>query len=164
MEHIKVLSLNCRGQTRFSVSKQQQIQDIVKTHHIDILLCQETSLDQDSFNVCEFILTNFTKIINNAHNEFGTSCLVKNSFLIEDIYKDSEGRIIMFNVGDITFVNVYLPSGTDAVSRNKREKMLASTLPNLLINRKCSGIIGVDWNCKINKSDCTNHPEIKMSP
>ena len=70
----------------------------------------------------------------------------------------------MFNIGEITFVNVYLPSGTDSLSRNQRENMLGETLPNLLHKRKREGILIGDWNCIVNKEDSLFHPESKISP
>ena len=77
---------------------------------------------------------------------------------------DTEGRLIIFEISGITFGNLYLPSGTDAGSRSSREKYFAETIPQILVNRQVSGCIGGDFNCIINKQDCTAHPEAKMSP
>ena len=164
MNSLKIVSLNCRGQTKMNLAKQLQIQDFLKVYNIDILMCQETSVDDDTFNLCDFIKSNFTIIINNSHNEYGTCCLIKNSFKIGDVSFDTEGRIIIFNLADFTFVNVYLPSGTDAITRSKREKIISESLPNLLINRKREGILLGDWNCIVCKEDSMKYPEIKISP
>ena len=77
---------------------------------------------------------------------------------------DTEGRAIVFNLGNITLGNFYAHSGTDAVSRGNREHFCGEIIPNLLINRKDSGEIGGDWNCITRKEDCTQYPESKMSP
>ena len=49
--------------------------------------------------------------------------------------------------------NLYLPSGTDSVSKNSREKYFAETIPQLLLNRLDYGCIGGDMNCITNKRD-----------
>ena len=64
----------------------------------------------------------------------------------------------------LLFANVYLPSGTDGESRNKRQNYCAEIIPQMLVNRKESGCLGGDFNCITNKIDCTSHPEAKMSP
>ena len=89
---------------------------------------------------------------------------MRNSLIPESIILHQSGRIIIFNIGDITFGNVYLPSGTDGASRASREAFCGETLPTLLINRKPNGVIGRDWNNIISNTACTQHPEAKMSP
>ena len=76
---------------------------------------------------------------------------------------DSGGRIIFFDVGDITLGNVYLPSGTDGASRTGRERYCCEVMPRLLINCKESGSIGGDFNCIVENRDATNYPEAKWS-
>ena len=49
---------------------------------------------------------------------------------------DTGGRIILFNIENITFCNIYLPSGNSAPVRASREQYLAETIPSLLINSK----------------------------
>ena len=77
---------------------------------------------------------------------------------------DIDGKVIIFDIENITIGNIYLPSGTDAISRSKRESLLSETIPRMLINRQMSGLIGGDWNCILNKEDATNYPEQKLSP
>ena len=57
---------------------------------------------------------------------------------------DNGGRIITFDIENITFCNVYLPSGNDATFRANRENYLRETIPALLINSKDTGCIGGD--------------------
>ena len=121
-------------------------------------------MDDDTFSQCSFVSSNYSVLKNNSHNEYGTASIVKNSLIPEDIILHHSGRIIIFNIGDITFGNVYLPSGTDGPSRGSRENFCGETIPTLLINSKPNGIIGGDWNNIISKADCTRHPEAKMSP
>ena len=74
-----------------------------------------------------------------------------------------EGRVIIFDIEDITFGNIYLHSGTDSKSRTGREKYCCDILPGLLINSKESGCIGGDFNCIVDNKDATNHPDSKLS-
>ena len=70
----------------------------------------------------------------------------------------------MFDIGNITFSNVYLPSGNDPIMRNMRENYSAEMIPELLINCKSEGIIGGDWNCITRDADATKNASQKMSP
>ena len=113
MIYIKIASLNCRGQTKFPVSKQLQIEDFIKSNNIDILCCQETNIQEDSFTTCNFIQSNFSIVKNNASNDYGTCCIVKNNFEIKNIVFDTTGRIFFFDIDGLTFGNFYLPAGLD---------------------------------------------------
>ena len=51
--------------------------------------------------------------------------------------------IIVFDIRDVTFANVYLPSGNDTLMSNLREDYLSLSIPQLLINHRDNGCIGV---------------------
>ena len=159
-----VAYLNCHGQTGFNLSKQLQIEDFIKVYEIDILHLQETFIEDDTFSECNFIISNFTIIHNNSHNRYGTASLVKSCLPAENIILHESGRIILFNICNVTFGNVYLPSGTDGPSRNSRENFCGEIIPTLMVNSMLNGVVGGDWNSIIAKDDCTRHPEAKMSP
>ena len=89
---------------------------------------------------------------------------MKNEFNVENISFDSSGRIIIFDIENITFGNFYIPSGTDAESRSQRENYFCETIPQLMINTRDSGCLGGDFNCIVSKEDATKNPESKMSP
>ena len=156
--------LNCRGQSGFNTLKQLQIENFMKTHRLDILHLQECHIEDNTFSSCKFIMSNFNIIHNNSNNKYGTASLVKSSLPIEGVILHHSGRVIFFNIGEITFGNVYLPSGTDSVTRASRESYCGEVIPNLMINSKPHGLVGGDWNCITSPSDCTRHPEAKMSP
>ena len=149
-------SLNCRGQTCFTVSKQLLIQEFLKFYLIDILLCQETSVDNESFKTCDYILNKFSILKNNALNDYRTLCLARNDLEISNVNFDTAGRMVPFNINDISIVNIYLTVGTDAHSRYERETLISDTLPNLIIDNQGRGIIMEDWNCIVKKQDCTH--------
>jgi exonuclease III len=71
---------------------------------------------------------------------------------------------IVFDISNITFGNIYLQSGTDGLSKGQRENYISETLPQLLLNRKDSGVVGGDFNCITKAEDSINNPESKMSP
>ena len=52
---------------------------------------------------------------------------------------DTEGRLISFDIGDLTLMNMYGHSETDNVTRSKRETFYADTVTNLLVNSKRNG-------------------------
>ena len=156
--------INIRGQTGLLISKQLQIEHFVKENNIDILNLQETNIENDTFSECNYLTSNYRIIVNNSQNKYGTASLVKNEFDVKNIAMDKEGRIIIFEVGDITFGNMYIYSGTDSTSRGKRENYFSEVIPQLLINQREFGIIGGDFNCITEKEDATHHPEAKTSP
>ena len=117
---IRIGSINCQGQSRLSLAKQLQIQSYIESFKIDILFCQETFIENDSFSQCSAIRNRFNIIKNNSQNEYGTAVLVSKLYDIKDVTFDTEGRIIIFNSGDTTFCNVYPKAGTDGDSRRER--------------------------------------------
>ena len=70
---------------------------------------------------------------------------MKLSLFMRIIINES-GRVILFDIGDTTFGNVYLPSGTDGVIRARREHFCGEVIPSLMINSMQSGIICRDWS------------------
>ena len=156
--------LNIHGQSGLKLEKQFQIEDFLKTNNIDILHCQEINIDEETFSTCDFISSSYNIVANNSSTKYGTASLVKNEFSIENIVKDTGGRVVMFDIDNMTFGNIYLPSGSDNVSRSSRENYCSEIIPQLLINCKMSGCCGGDFNCISKKEDATKNPESKMSP
>ena len=141
---ITVAYMNIHGQTGLDLVKQVQIERFISTYKIDVLHCQEINIDKESFSSCNIITSSYNLIPNNAQNGYGTCSFVSNSLEHKNIKLDTNGRVIVFEIDDITFCNVYLPSGTDSIMKNERENYLAETLPQMLVNSKDCGIIGGD--------------------
>ena len=78
------------------------------------MLCHEAKIDSDTFKLCEFLKSNNTIINNNADNDYGTAVIIKNNIQIQDVAFDTEGRVIIFNTGKLTIINIYPKAGTDA--------------------------------------------------
>ena len=155
--------LNIRGQSGLPVSKQLQIEAFAKINNCDIINLQEAHIDSESFTSCDFIQNNFNIIENNSDNKYGTASLIKSELNFENVQTDTEGRAIIFDIGDMTFGNFYLQSGTDAQSKASREKFCCQVLPNMLVNSRDNGCVGGDFNCIVNKEDATHYPEAKVS-
>ena len=156
--------MNIRGQTGLNVTKQVQIEQFLKTYNIDLLNCQEINIDSDSFQDCHFINSTYSIISNNASNKYGTCSFVSSDLQPDNIKFDTNGRAILFNIDNVTFGNVYLPSGNDPSMRNSRENYAAEIIPQLLTNSKDCGCIGGDWNSIICDRDATKNSAQKKSP
>ena len=163
MAKLKVGSLNCQGQSKMSLAKQLFVQHVLKLYNFDILCTQETFIEDDAFESCDFVSKNYNLVKNNSQNNFGTAIFVRNTFEIGDVKFDTEGRIIILNIREFTLGNVYAKAGTDRDSRKLRENMFCEILPNMLRLRKNKIIICGDWNSITEKIDCTHYPESKLS-
>ena len=82
---------------------------------------QEVHIGDDSFSSCDFLNSNFNILPNNGPNKYTTATLVKSALTVENVRYDTEGGVIIFDIGELTFGNLYLPSGTDSPSTNLRE-------------------------------------------
>ena len=160
----KLAYLNVRGQTGIKLEKQLQIEEFIKMHDIDILHCQEINIEEETFSECSLVTSSYNIITNNSPNKYGTASLVKNEYITENIVMDTSGRILIFDIDNMSFGNFYLPSGSDNLSRSSRENCCAEIIPQLLINSKDSGCYGGDFNCIIKNEDATRNPETKISP
>ena len=65
-------------------------------------------------------------------------------------------------MGGITCGNFYIHSGTDSISRGKRENKFAEVVTQLMINHKQNGYIGGDLKSITKKKDATQHPDSKI--
>ena len=158
---MKVAFLNTYGQSGLSSQKLLELENFIECNRLDIVCLQETDIQENTFSGCS-ILNRFIPIINNCKSGYGTCTLVRNIFTYENVIKDSEGRLLSVDVENMSFVNLYLHSGTDQASRNKREDFI-NNIPNILLYKKKSGLLGGDMNSIVDKKDALNYPEQKMS-
>ena len=101
----RIAYLNCRGQTGFTVSKQLQVENFIKTYDVDILHLQECHIETDTFSSCRLINSSFTIIHNNSSSKYGTASLVKSTLPVEDIILHHSGRII-FSILDLQLLEM----------------------------------------------------------
>ena len=128
------------------VAKQLQIETFAKYYQCDILHLQEANIDDETFSSCNFLQNSYNIFENNNINKNGNASLVKSELIVDNLRYDSEGRVIIFDIGNLTLGNVYLHSGTDAAARSSREKYCCEVLPNLLLNAHADGSVGGDFN------------------
>ena len=157
-----VATLNVRGQTKMNQTKQIQLDNLIKTRNLAIILLQECHITDQTFESCPHIKHNFQILKNNAENGYGTGALVHNSLPIQNVKAIPGGRIIYFEIGKVSFCNIYLPSGS--AGKADREAMLGKVLPNAMIDSCKSGLVAGDWNCLDNPKDATHNPTSKVSP
>ena len=139
LENNKVLTiayLNVHGQSKMTESKEAQIEDFIKFNKVDIAHLQEVEISDLSFSKCNFISSSFDIYPNNARNKYGTASLTKSIFQIENVRCDTMGRAIFFDIGNLTFGNLYAHSGTDSASKTDRERFFSEIVPQLLTNRR----------------------------
>ena len=142
MYTLTIAYMNCYGQSKLEVPKLLYIQNFLLTNKMDVLLCQETKIDANTFDQCNFIKSNYNIIKNNSHNPYGTSILAHNNIPIDEVKFDREGRIIIFNSDNITFCNVYQKAGIDSESGQEREDLINITLPNMMHHHKTNVVMG----------------------
>ena len=112
---------------------------------------------------CSYITSSYNILSNNAQNKYGTCTLVSNIFSAENVKNDTHGRIIAFDIQNITFCNVYMHSGSDPLMKSGRENYAAEVIPQILINCKEYGCVGGDWNSIIENKDATKNAAQKQS-
>ena len=111
-----------------------------------------------------FLNSSYNILQNNSPTKYGTASLIKSDLEVDNMVCDSDGRALLFDIGNLMFGNLYLPSGTDSKSHASRENYSSEIIPRLLIHTKSSGCIGGDLNCIVDKRDATKHPDAKISP
>ena len=107
---------------------------------------QETQIDESAFENNPFIANNFNIIFNNSETGYGVCSLINRKFSTKDELLHPSGRIIAFNIGDLTMTNIYLPSGAERTAKNLREDLCGQTIPNMMLAAKKKGMIGGDFN------------------
>ena len=95
-----------------------------KYYQCDVLHLQEANIDEETFSSCNFLQNSYNIFENNSINKYGTASLVKSELIVDNLRYDSEGRVIIFDIGNLTLGNVYLHSGTDAAARSSRENIV----------------------------------------
>ena len=71
------------------MSKPVQIEHFIRFHNIDILNCQKINSLEETFKNCNFIMSIYENIPNNATKNYGTSCIVSNTVSTDNIKVDN---------------------------------------------------------------------------
>ena len=124
---------------------------------------QETNITEASFHYCPFINQNYNMIFQNNSSGFGVCSLVHKKLKISNEMIHPDGRLIMFDIGQVTHINLYLHSGQVLEAKNARETFISTTLPNYLLKAQKMGCLGGDFNCLDRREDATHLAETKIS-
>ena len=168
MGHSRFLQMgfiNLWGQKGFKKELPKMLEDWIRNTNLNIAICQEAHITDETFENCSFINENYSIIMNNSLTKYGTCCLVSNSLEVENIRMDNAGRVITFDIPDLqlTAGNVYYPCRLDRETKNNREDYSAKILPEILVNRLQYGFVGGDWNSIIARRDESHNPDLKIS-
>ena len=124
---------------------------------------QETNITEASFHFCPSINQNYKIIHQNNSSGFGVCSLIHKRLTISNEMAHPEGRLIMFDIGQVSLINLYLPSGQETEAKHARENYISTVIPNYLLNSQKMGIMGGDFNCLDRKEDASHLAENKIS-
>ena len=146
MPFLTIAYVNLFGQIGFKTDKVLALSDFIKHYNVDIINCQEDNVDTDTFNVSDFICSNYDIIPNNAISKYGTCSLVSNNLSYNNVRFDTDRRAISFDLPDLYMNNgnIYLPSGNDSMTKQKREEYSSRILPNIFLDHLPNFMIGGD--------------------
>ena len=162
---MKIISYNVNG-IRAALSK--GLAEWIETENPDVLCLQETKAQPDQIDHILFQSLGYHCLFNSAEKKgySGVAILSKKQ---PDFYSlgignktfDREGRVIRVDLGDITIVCVYIPSGTTGDIRQSFEMEFLEEFTNYLQNLRKERpklLICGDYNICHQPIDI-NHPE-----
>jgi exodeoxyribonuclease-3 len=162
---IKVVSYNVNG-LRSAINK--GFMDWLSHEKPDILCLQETKLQEDQVDKMSFEFHGYYQIWHSAKKK-GYSGVAVLSRVKPDYYSigigipefDSEGRLIRIDIGDISYINSYFPSGTTGEIRQAiKMKYLDAIYEYLSKLKGTRENIVLSGDCNIaHKGIDINHPE-----
>jgi exonuclease III len=153
MGSLRIVTFNINELT--SPTRAAMLEAFIRPHDLDILLLQEVTqqifTDIHGYNVYYNIGT----------TRRGTALITWDTLTLTNVTKIQSGRAIVANVRDILIVNIYTPSGT--AKRQEREMFFNSELAYLLRNVWDNLLMGDDFNCVLEKNDCTGQYNFSRS-
>lgn len=125
--------------------------DFLRDNHCDIAFVQEITRAALDY------ITDFTVLANvDPTMETGTAILTRPGTVLTDVTLLPSGRAIMGTIGDVTFINVYAPSGDIPAQRMFYGHQLVE-----LLGRSTNKIImGGDFNAVLSAADQIPRPNI----
>lgn len=126
-------------------TKLDALRTFVRSADLDVIFLQEVE------NV-QLELPGFDLIFNVDERRRGTAIAVKQLLQYKNVHRSLDSRLISLLIGEVTFVNVYAPSGSQ--NRNNRESFFNSIVPFYLRTSNYV-VFGGDFNCVVNERDAT---------
>ena len=153
---IITLNVNCLE----AAASRAGLVDFLRTHKPDIIALQEVNLPTEELNLlvnaCGYKA--FTNLDITSINARGTAILWKSCFEVQNITIVEVNRLMMFSIGDLTFVNLYAPSGR--ARRRERLIFFGEILERVLRGMTNSlPLLMGDFNCILGNLDAANRPE-----
>ena len=97
----------------------------------------------------------YTSYLNIGTTNRGTAFIVKEPLTLYDISQLPSGRGIIAKCQGVWFVNIYAPSGS--ARKKEREDFFNKDVAFLLRDIPTPIILGGDFNCVLEPSDCTGY-------
>ena len=142
---IRVASVNLNSSS--SLVNRSLLKDFIFSNDLDVIFLQEVCYSNFSF------VPSFVPFVNLNERDSGTAILVRNSLNASQPLFSLNGRVTSIAIENMNFVNVYAFSGANR--RKERDDLFLNDLTTHLAKANVSkNIVGGDFNCIINSSDC----------
>lgn len=107
-------------------SCEEKFLKFIAEHSPDVIAIQELRAHEDQLSFFLKSIAGYSYVFNDSGRPGygGTALYYRNSLSVSDVSKrighellDSEGRVISMKIGDVTFLNFYVPNGNSSESR-----------------------------------------------
>lgn len=122
------------------------LRSFIRSADLDVVFLQEVQNEQ-------LFVPGFTLIFNVDFQQRGTAIAVRDQFNIHHIEKSLDNRIVSVRIGQVTFINIYAPSG--ALLRSSREEFFNLSVAHYLRHSTEYVVLGGDFNAVVNQKDAT---------
>ena len=109
------------------------------------------ALQEVTFDSCQTLEQHFHLVSNIGPRKLGTAILVRKGIGFKNPLLDPDGRLIAIDVGPITVINIYAPSG--ARCKDERNEFFCKTVPAYATATGLPLILLGDFNCVENLGD-----------
>ena len=145
--NIRVASINIAGIQ--APDKILVLLNFIKNQNLDIVGLQEVS-----FNELPSPDNQYDFVSNIGPKKRGSGILVKRGTPYNRVSFDPDGRLISMDIGPITFISIYAPSGRSG--REARNEFFRQTIPAYGVSSRLPLVIVGDFNCIENTNDRTS--------
>ena len=129
-----------------AAAKLDALLSYLKSHKVDIAMLQEVAVPAFNF-------PGYQEVVNMGEKRRGTAILVRTSLPMDAPLLLPSGRATRVQVGALTCVNLYAPSG--ARQRAERAEFFSREVTPLLASAGGQLLVGGDFNCVLQEQDST---------
>lgn len=127
-------------------TKIDMLQSFIRTAELDLIFLQEV----ENSNL---VIPGFDIVFNIDERKRGTAIAIKHPLQFENVQRSLDARLISIRVGDVTFLNLYAPAGSQ--NKSSRETFFNSTVAHYLHNSSGAIVLGGDFNSVVREADST---------